>query len=142
MNTLKRAAPVLGAFIVGIIVFPVLFVLLGGMRFLATPVGRMPIRGFGRGFGGFGFPMASAGTLGMLLFWGVVLVLGVLLLNRLGRGDVMSASPKADTALSILQRRYAAGEIDRATFIEARKDLQTASDQPGAPSSGPQPSQS
>lgn len=69
-------------------------------------------------FGGFGM---AAG----LLFWVGVLVLVVWAVTNLfpaGRSE--SRVPIApDTALSILKRRYAAGEITQAEFEQVRRSL-------------------
>jgi putative membrane protein len=58
------------------------------------------------------------GPIGMIVFWGVVAVLvfwAVRSTTRRGR-------PSGD-ALDILRNRFARGEIDRASFEEARKVL-------------------
>ncbi|WP_067739369.1 SHOCT domain-containing protein [Novosphingobium naphthalenivorans] len=57
------------------------------------------------------------GGFGMLLFWGVVIVLAVLLLRQVTRGGTRSR------ARQILEERYAKGEISKEEFDERRKDL-------------------
>ena len=66
-------------------------------------------------FGGFGMVLG-------LLFWIGVLVLVVwAVVNLFLAGQGESRAP--DTALDILKRRYAAGEINQAEFEQARRAL-------------------
>lgn len=58
---------------------------------------------------------------GMLLFWGMLLVLVVMLLRTRG-GNRRDAAPRSD-ALEILAQRYARGEIDAAEYEKKRRDL-------------------
>ncbi len=62
------------------------------------------------------------------LLWWVFVILGIVLLLRLlGRGGGASVTPPSappETALDILKKRYARGEIDKAEFEEKRRDLQ------------------
>ena len=81
----------------------------------------------GFGMGGFG----GLDVVYMLIFWVVIIGLGVWLLSRLfprvtgdtpsrsttGRGD-LSESP-----LEILRQRYARGELSRTEYEEMRRDL-------------------
>ena len=69
--------------------------------------------------------------LGMIhgLLWWVFVILGIVLLLRLlgrGGGGASATPPPAppETALDILKKRYARGEIDKAEFEEKRRDLQ------------------
>lgn len=72
--------------------------------------------GFMWGFGLFG-----------LLFWVAVFALIVVLIWKLvtgwggGRGG---GTPRRESPLEILQRRYARGEIDRDEYQKKRRDLQ------------------
>jgi putative membrane protein len=71
--------------------------------------------GWGMGWGG----------MGMILFWGV-LVLAVAFAVRWvrrqsGDGD---ARPSPESALDILKRRYARGEISREQYEAMKKDLE------------------
>jgi putative membrane protein len=61
----------------------------------------------------------------MLLFWVVVIVALVLLIAALftGSGDGQGA-PRAESALEILQKRYARGEIDKERYDAMRRDLE------------------
>lgn len=75
----------------------------------------------GFGYGGFGM------GIGMLLFWGLI-ILGIVMLVR-GFGGTSHASgsrPGPATALDIVAERYARGEIDRSEFEQKRSDLRNA----------------
>lgn len=62
--------------------------------------------------------------LGMLLFWGLVIVGLVVLVRWLsGPRSGGDAAPRQD-ALDILAQRYARGEIERAEYEQKRRDLQ------------------
>lgn len=71
----------------------------------------------GHGFGmGFGIP-----GLGMLIFWGVLILLLVWLL----RAALGSNSKRMSTsAREILEQRYARGEIDRDEYAEKKRSLE------------------
>ena len=58
----------------------------------------------------------------MILFWGVVLVALVFLISAALPGR-KSSSP-GESALEILKKRYARGEIDKARFDAMRRDLE------------------
>ena len=71
--------------------------------------------------------------LGMIhgLLWWVFVILGIVLLLRLlargsGGSSAAPAAPHlpAETALDILKKRYARGEIGKAEFEEKKRDLQ------------------
>ena len=71
-----------------------------------------------------GWPAALAmgfGWLMMLAFWGALIV-GVVLLVRWVAGGYMPGGTRED-AMSILQRRYAAGDIDEETYRRMRREL-------------------
>jgi uncharacterized membrane protein len=72
--------------------------------------------------------MMLAGTISMVAFWGAVIV-GVALLVRGLAGQTPTATDRAnaDAPLAILQRRYAAGEIDQATYERMRQELAAGS---------------
>jgi putative membrane protein len=64
-----------------------------------------------------------AGFLVMLMWW-VLVLLGILLIVRfflLGRTS--GARSNSESALDILNKRYASGEIDRKEYEEKRKDI-------------------
>jgi putative membrane protein len=71
--------------------------------------------GYGMGWGWFGFIL-------MIAFW-VLVILGIVYLVKAlaGRG----ASPKEETALDILKKRYARGEIDAEEFARKKRDLES-----------------
>lgn len=56
--------------------------------------------------------------------WWVILILGIVVLVRLLGGSSRAAeSPPAETALDILRKRYARGEIGKAEFEEKKRDI-------------------
>lgn len=61
------------------------------------------------------------------LLWWAILVLGIIVLVRLlGRDSRRgSGAPAQETALDILKKRYARGEIGREEFEEKKRDLAT-----------------
>ena len=75
--------------------------------------------------GGWGWGMGLLGGLGMLLFWGLMVVLVVWLVVTLTRLSQSGASRSAqpDSALDILRHRLAAGEIKPQEFDELRHKL-------------------
>ncbi|RMG96243.1 MAG: hypothetical protein D6706_10495 [Chloroflexi bacterium] len=75
--------------------------------------------GFGMGFGGLGI-------LFMLVFWVVVIGLGVWLLANLFPKISANTSPQnsPDSPVEILKRRYARGEISREEYERMRQELE------------------
>ena len=76
----------------------------------------------GWGFGGFWFmPVIMIVVLGLII-WGIFS-----LFRRTGwaggAGCCGSSSVSSESALDILKRRYASGEIDKHEFEERKKDL-------------------
>ena len=60
---------------------------------------------------------------GLILFWiGFPVLFGVLVWRMLERRDVSERSTE-ESALEILKRRYARGEMDREEFEEKKRDL-------------------
>ncbi len=57
-----------------------------------------------------------------ILFWGLV-IWGIVALVRNQSESRGSDSSKADSALEVLKRRYARGEIDREEYAEKKRDL-------------------
>jgi putative membrane protein len=59
------------------------------------------------------------------LLWWAILILGIIVLVRLlGRDSGRAATaPPAETALDILKKRYARGEIGKQEFEEKKRDL-------------------
>jgi putative membrane protein len=81
--------------------------------------------GHGWGWGGW-----LIGGLMMLLFWGGLIALAFFALRALMRsGQVQGeARPRLrgeGTALEILQKRYARGDISREEYLEMKQDLET-----------------
>jgi len=70
-------------------------------------------------FGDFGWLVALLGGLMMAAFWGA-LILGVVLLVKWA---VAAGGGDRSTPLDVLKRRYAAGEITREQYEEARQTL-------------------
>ena len=70
--------------------------------------------------GGWGALM-GLGWLVMLAFWGA-LILGVVLLVRWLTGGTPAAANNEDP-LTVLQRRYALGEIDEETYRHIRREI-------------------
>lgn len=79
---------------------------------------------------GYGWGMGVGGWIAMTLFWGALIVLIVWTVSRLfpAGQQRQSAGPTTgpESAEEILKRRYAAGEIDTATFQQMRAELDAA----------------
>ena len=74
---------------------------------------------------GYGWGMGGFGIVFMILIW-ALLILGLAALIKLvaGGGSTEKGGSKAeDSALEILKKRYARGEIDRQEFEEKKQDL-------------------
>jgi putative membrane protein len=76
------------------------------------------------GYGGYGYGMGIFGWIFMLLFWGLIIV-GVILLVRWlwDRGQSGGSGSSSETALDILKRRYARGEISKEEYDRMRHDV-------------------
>ncbi len=86
------------------------------------------------GWQGGGWGMMGPGMMGgfgggwfmpifMIIFWGLV-IWGIVALVRSLSAPRGSDSSKADSALEVLKRRYARGEIDKEEYEEKKKDLE------------------
>ena len=78
------------------------------------------------GLGRFGMMGFGWGGIPMMLFWIVMIVLGVWLISSLvarTNNQPPSQVPPAESALDILNKRYARGEITKEQFDEMRRDL-------------------
>jgi len=114
----------------------VLVVLVALVLLSATTVGGMMRGAMGPGMmwgyggqvgapmiGGWGSAIAmGVGWLMMLAFWGALIV-GIVLLIRWAGGAAPTQTAHEDP-LAILQRRYAAGEIDGETYRRMRGDIE------------------
>jgi putative membrane protein len=85
------------------------------------------------GWQGYGYGMMGPGMMGgfgwgwfmpiiMIVFWGLVIWGIVALIRGLSTPD-SGRSTQADSALEILKRRYARGEITKQEYEERKKDL-------------------
>ena len=77
--------------------------------------------GFGMGFGGFGFLL-------MAVFWIAIIAAAIWLLSNLFPKSSASQLPgnTAESAVDILKRRYAQGEIGPEEYEAILKDLKRA----------------
>lgn len=73
------------------------------------------------GYGGFGGWLGWLGPVFMLLFWALIITGIVLLVRYLIRQG--RSSEREDSALEILKRRYARGEIGKDEYESKRRDL-------------------
>ncbi|PKO72071.1 MAG: electron transporter RnfE [Betaproteobacteria bacterium HGW-Betaproteobacteria-14] len=71
----------------------------------------------GFGWGGMGF--------GMILFWGLIVVVIAVLLRVLWGGGTPAERGQGRSALDVLKERYARGEIEREEFEQKKRDLST-----------------
>lgn len=78
--------------------------------------------GYGPGMMGWWGPMGWFGPLGMILFW-VLLVIVIILLFKRNWSSKPGGLP-SESALDILKKRYARGEINKEEFLEKKKDLE------------------
>jgi putative membrane protein len=53
----------------------------------------------------------------------VILVVGIILLVRLLRREPQAGAPPAETALDVLKKRYARGEIGKDEFEQKKRDI-------------------
>lgn len=71
----------------------------------------------GYGWGWFG--------LAHMLLWWVLIILGIVILVRwIARSPGHSTWPRDETALEVLKKRYAKGEIGREEFEQKKRDLE------------------
>jgi putative membrane protein len=81
--------------------------------------------GMGPGMMGWGYGMGWFGMILMAAFW-IAVIVGIVFLIRWLVVSTGTGSRKAssnDSALEILKRRYAQGEINKQEFEEKKKDL-------------------
>jgi len=76
---------------------------------------------------GYGW-MGWFGSVIYLLFWGLVVVVLVLLARKLWSSPQRSSEMRSnESPMDILKRRYASGEIDREEFEQKKQDLSSTS---------------
>jgi putative membrane protein len=63
------------------------------------------------------------GLLSMVLYWGIIILVIVLVVRWL-TGSASGAPPPARTALDVLKERYARGEIGKDEYEQKRRDLE------------------
>ena len=63
------------------------------------------------------------GWLSMLVFWAIVIVGIVAVIRWAGARNVPSSRGAGDTALEILKRRYASGEITKEQYEAMKRDI-------------------
>jgi len=81
--------------------------------------------GMGHGMMGYGYGTSWFGHIIMLAFW-IAVIIGIVFLIRWLIVSARTASPAAphgDSALDILRKRYARGEINKEEFEEKKRDL-------------------
>jgi len=69
----------------------------------------------------YGFGSMAGGGILILLFWILVIVGLVLLIKYLWEGS--GAKGQTESALEVLKKRYARGEITKEEFDEKKKDI-------------------
>ena len=81
--------------------------------------------GWGPGMMGWG-PTGWFAPLGMILFWVLMILVIVLLIRRIrtSKGSGRETELVAESALEILKKRYARGEINKEEYLEKKKDLE------------------
>jgi putative membrane protein len=123
MKTVSRSIWVVIAILIG------LGLLVGG--FLLSRSG-WSMYGYGPGLldGNFGFGMMNGfgfGGIFMILFWIVIIGLGVWLVSRLTSSansqPPSNSATSPESALDILKKRYARGEITQEQYQAMRRDL-------------------
>jgi putative membrane protein len=72
------------------------------------------------GFEGMGWGWVGLGLLHMVFFWGLVIFVLVALVKWLSGG---SEAPGPGSAMEILKRRYASGDIGREEYERMKREL-------------------
>ncbi|MDO8687858.1 MAG: SHOCT domain-containing protein, partial [Dehalococcoidales bacterium] len=87
------------------------------------------LMGFGSGWQGYGYGMMGNFGWGwfmpvfMILFWGLVIWGIVALARGVSQSGGTASSSQSDSALEILKKRYARGEINKEEYEARKKDL-------------------
>ncbi len=117
MNKNVRTALIIGGIVIAIlIIVPLVFGVVSGGQY-----GGWGMMGPGM-MGGFGWGWFM--PIFMIIFWGLV-IWGIVALVRglSGSRGSDSTPPTADSALEVLRKRYARGEINKEEYEEKKKDL-------------------
>ena len=118
MNKDIKTALIIGGVIVAIlIIVPLIIGLIGGWQGYGYGYGMMGPWMMG-GFGGMWFMPIL-----MIVFWGLVIWGIVALVRGVASSSNTGSSNQTDSALEILKRRYARGEINKQEYEERKKDL-------------------
>lgn len=112
MNKNIKAALIIGGVLVAIlIIMPLIFGLIGGWQ----------------GYGGYGMMGGYGGMwfmpVLMIVFWGLVIWGIVALVRGVASPSNTVSSNQSDSALEILRKRYARGEVSKEEFEEKKKDI-------------------
>jgi len=108
-----KTALIIGGVVVGLlIVISIIIGLIGGQNFGYGMMGN---------FGSSG-AMGIIGGVLMIVFWGLV-IWGIIALVRWLSSQGGGSSASAESALEVLKKRYARGEISKEEFEAKKKDL-------------------
>ena len=127
-TTARRVLSIVLAIVIGLGLLGVGFVL--GRNSLGI-TGFFPGARYRLGIPGFGFGLGTVFTPALtILFWAVVIgfivwLVSSLVSSRMASHSPSSTTPPAESALDILQKRYARGEITQAEYDEMRRNLGT-----------------
>lgn len=107
--------------------FTLALALVMGLTFYANEVKAQMGPGYAMGPGmmGWGYGMGWLGMILMAAFW-IAIIVGIVFLIRWLVVSTSTGGGRAgsgDSALEILKRRYARGEINKEEFEEKKKDL-------------------
>jgi putative membrane protein len=117
-KNLKTALIIGGVVVAILIIVPLIFGLFGSWQ----------------GYGGYGWGMMGPGMMGgfgiggglmfipMIIFWGLI-IWGVVALARGVSSPNNCGASNQDSALEVLKRRYARGEITKPEYEDRKKDL-------------------
>lgn len=109
-----RTALIIGGVVVGLLILvPIIFSLVGG--------GQTYGYGMMGNFGGFSAMMIIMPVL-FVIFWGLV-IWGIVAFIRSISSSGGGSPASGESALEVLKKRYARGEISKAEFEEKKKDL-------------------
>jgi putative membrane protein len=96
-------------------------------RFRSRPAALADYRPYcGWGPGMMGWGPGWFAPWGMILFWVLMILVIVLLIRKIraSKGIGREAGPAAESALDILKKRYARGEINKEEYLEKKRDME------------------